>query len=241
MNQSLSRTGRFPTTNWRIVWWAKEPDSKQFGALEGVCRVYWQPLYAYIRRGGYGAEDAQDLTQEFFARLLEKDWLRHLQDERGKFRSFLLTLLRHFLSDERARACSQKRGGGRSFISLDQFESEERDLVGPVENLTAEHLYHRRWVRAILEEALEQLQREYVSTGRSELYQQLSNLEPGERQSPGYARTAAALGMTESAVKSAAHRLRRRYREILRGLVAETVGSPTQVDEEIRELMNALG
>lgn len=173
-------------------------------------------------------------------RLLQKDWLSHLHDQRGRFRSFLLTLLRHFLSDERARARSQKRGGGRTFLSLDQFTAEERDRMEPVEHLTAEHLYHRRWAQAILEEALDGLRSEYLSTGRSRLYHQLSHLEPGDRQSPGYASAAAALGMSESAIKSALHRLRRRYREILREKVAETVQCPGDVDGEIRELMDAL-
>jgi DNA-directed RNA polymerase specialized sigma24 family protein len=247
MPQQLNRTAtlvgisRFATTQWGIVWRAQGRDTQQAGALDKVCRVYWQPLYAYIRREGYGPEDAQDLTQEFFARLVQRNWLGHLEHQRGKFRSFLLTLLKHFLSDQRDRARAIKRGGGLTFVSLDDFTAEERGLVGPVEHLTAEHLYHRRWVQAILEESLDQLRSEYASTGRLNLYEQLSDLEAGDRQSPGYAAVAAGLEMSESAVKSAVHRLRVRYRQILRQRVAETVGCAEDVGEEIRDLMNALG
>jgi DNA-directed RNA polymerase specialized sigma24 family protein len=247
MDQHLSGTaawnglGSFATTHWSAVFGAKELGPQRPGALDNVCRAYWQPIYGYIRRQGYGPEDAQDLTQEFFFRLVRQDWLSHLRDQRGKFRSFLLTFLKHFLSDERDRSRAKKRGGGQALISLDEFEAEERDLMVPVEHVTPEHLYHRRWVQALLGESLDRLRSEYASTGRLQLYTHLSDLEPGERQGPGYSAAAAALGMSESAVKSAVHRLRCRYRQILRERVAETVGCPEDVDEEIRDLMNAFG
>lgn len=240
-NPTGPRLGRFATTQWSVVWRARQGDPEACEALERVCRVYWQPLYAFIRREGHGPEDAQDLTQEFFARLVQQNWLNRLHHQNGKFRSFLLTFLRHFLSDQRDRSHAKKRGGGRCFLSLDQFEHEERELIGPVDHLTAEDLYNRRWIQAILEESLDQLRSEYASTGRLALYEQLSDLEPGERQSAGYLRAAAALDMSQAAVKSAVHRLRARYRQIIRERVAETVTRSEDVDNEIRELMNLLG
>jgi RNA polymerase sigma-70 factor (ECF subfamily) len=231
----------FATTHWSVVLAAREAHSSQAAtALETLCRTYWPPLYAFIRREGHGVEDAQDLTQEFFARLVEKDWLNHLHHQRGKFRSFLLTFLKHFLSDERDRARAQKRGGGQPMISLDQFEGEERDGLGPVDTLTADQVFERRWAHAVLHQAVERLRDEYVRAGQSVLFDHLKDLEPGERGARSHAELGAQWGMTEAAVKSAVHRMRRRHQELLREDIAHTVGDPAEIQEEIRHLLDVL-
>jgi RNA polymerase sigma-70 factor (ECF subfamily) len=234
--------GWFATTHWSVVLRARDGESDQAReALGRLCRTYWPPLYAFIRREGHGVEDAQDLTQEFFARLVEKDWLNHLQHQRGRFRSFLLTFLKHFLSDERDRARAQKRGGGKPMISLDQFEGEEREGLGPVDTLTADQVFERRYARAVLRQALNRLREEYTATGQTELFDRLKDLEPGERGATNYAELGARWGMTEAAIKSAVHRLRRRHRELLREEIAQTVGDPAELQDEIRHLLNVLG
>jgi len=210
-------------------------------ALEKLCRTYWAPLYSYIRRDGYSAEDAQDLTQEFFARLLAKDYLSRLQDQRGKFRSFLLTFLKHFLSDQRDKARAQKRGGGKQFISLDETSAEEREFAVADHSANPEQLFEKRWAAAVLEHALQRLRQEYQAGGKSTLFEHLKDLQPGEPGGRSYAEIGALVGMTESSVKSAAHRLRQRHREVLREEIAQTVSSNEEIDEEIRYLLSVLG
>ena len=185
---SSKRTEWFATTHWSVVLTARDGDTTQAdAAIEKLCRAYWQPLYAYVRREGYGVEDAQDLTQEFFGRFLEKDWLGHLQHQQGKFRSFLLTFLKHFLSDQRDLARAQKRGGRYSFISLDQFAAEERDRVEPADRLTADQIYERRWAQALLARVAERLREEHRADGRLEVYETLVALPHGKRAEGGYA------------------------------------------------------
>jgi RNA polymerase sigma-70 factor (ECF subfamily) len=231
----------FVTTHWSVVLAAKAGDSPQASeALERLCRTYWRPLYAFIRRDGYSVEDAQDLTQEFLARLLAKDYLDHLQHQQGKFRSFLLTFLKHFLSDQRDRARAQKRGGGRTFVSLDQAMEEEKAGVEPVDGLTADQIFDRRWASALLAQAVARLRQEYVEAGRAELFEQLKDLQPGERGAQTYAELGARLGLSEASIKSAAHRLRQRHQGILREEIANTVTRPEDVEDEIRHLLSVL-
>lgn len=211
------------------------PDSE--AARERLCRTYWPPLYHYLRREGYSLHDAQDLTQEFLSRFLHRDGLDHLKDRRGRFRSFLLTFLKHFLSDQRNRANAQKRGGGQAWISLDACEAEERDTLGPVDGLTADQLYDRRWARAVMDEAARRLREEYAQRGKTELFQRLKDLQPGEHGAEGYAEIGASFGLTEQAVKNAVHRFRRRYADLLRDEIAQTVETPAEVEAEVQHLM----
>jgi RNA polymerase sigma-70 factor (ECF subfamily) len=206
-------------------------------ALEKLCRAYWYPLYAYVRRQGYGPNDAQDLTQGFFTRLLQKNYLAQADRQKGRFRSFLLATLKHFLSDERDKAKAQKRGGGQALISLDEQTAENRYRVEPPDVMSAEKLFERRWALTLLEQARARLREEYVAVGKTEFYDELKILETGEKSMVTYAELAVRLGTTESAIKSAVPRLRRRYAELVREEVAHTVNSPSEIDEEIRYLI----
>jgi len=227
----------FVTTRWSVVWSARERDSPGFeAARDRLCRAYWPPLYAYIRRSGYSADDAKDLTQEFLSRFLHRDGLDHLQDQRGKFRSFLLTFLKRFLADERDRATAQKRGGGKQLISIDEHEAEERESVIPADGLTAEQIYEQRWARAVMAEAIKRLEADYASRGKSALFSQLKDLQPGERGEKSYADLAALLGTTEQAIKSARHAFNRRYAKLIREEIAQTVADPAEIEAEVQHL-----
>jgi RNA polymerase sigma-70 factor (ECF subfamily) len=233
--------GWFATTHWSVVLAARDHDSpRATQAMEQLCRTYWRPLYAFIRREGYLEEDAQDLTQEFFARLVEKDWLGHLRHRNGRFRSFLLTFLKHFLSDHRDHVGAKKRGGGRTFISLAEFAAEDRDGIEPVDGLTADQVYERRWAQSLLDRAANRLQREYVEDGAGELFDRLKDLQPGAHGECTYAEIGARLAVSEGAIKSAVHRLRRRHREILREEIARTVSRPEELAEEVRHLIDVV-
>jgi RNA polymerase sigma-70 factor (ECF subfamily) len=210
-------------------------------ALEQLCRTYWPPLYAFVRREGHAPAEAQDLTQAFFERLLERNYLAHLQHQRGRFRSFLLTFLKNFLAEQRGRAGAQKRGGGRVIVSLDQFTEEERHGFEPADPVTPELAFERRWVDTVLQQALTQLRREYEEAGQASLYEQLKDFQPRDPAGLSYAQIGARLGMSEAAVKTAAHRLRQRHRELLRNEIARTVTGPEEIDQEIRHLREILG
>jgi len=232
----------FTTTHWSIVLLARDGDTSiAFGALERLCRDYWRPVHAYVRRDGYSPADAQDLTQEFLSRFVHKEWLNHLKDQRGKFRSFLLTFLKHFLSDERDRAGALKRGGGATVIPLDELEAEEQGALGVLEALTADQVFERRWAQDVIDRTTAQLRREYIENGKADLYAELKDLQPGEHTSGGYAEIGARLRLTESAVKSAMHRMRQRHRALLRAEIARTVSSEAEIDAEIRYLISVLG
>lgn len=236
----ISKAEWFATTHWSIVLAAKQGDLAQASAaLERLCRTYWRPLYAYIRREGYDAEAAQDLTQGFFSDLLEKDHLSHLHDQRGKFRSFLLTFLKHFLSDERDKAAAQKRGGGKTILSLDDTSVEEGCVKLACE-LSPDQIFERRWAETVLEQAVTRLGQEYVATGKGALFECLKDIPAGEHGPVTYAELGAELGMTETAIKSAMHRLRQRHRAILREEIAHTVSTPAEVDAEIQYLLSIL-
>jgi RNA polymerase sigma factor (sigma-70 family) len=238
---SIEPAGRaFVTTHWSVVWRARNGDSQaSAAALEKLCRAYWAPLYHYIRRDGHKPEDAQDLTQEFLSRLIQKEWLNHLQDQRGKFRSFLLTFLKNFLSDHRDRGNAQKRGGGRTLISLDAYEAEEREFAVPADTLTPEQIFERRWAQAVMTQAAERLRQDYAARDQAALFEQLKDLQPGEHGERSYAQIGTALGITEQAVKNAALSFRRRYAQLLRDEIAQTVMEPGEVSEELQHLMTA--
>ena len=227
----------FLATNWSLVWRARQGDTVAAEACEKLCLTYWPPLYAYIRREGYSVEDAQDLTQEFLSRLMHKEWLNHLQDQRGKFRSFLLTFLKNFLSDQRDHDRAQKRGGGLTLVSIDAYEAEEREFAVPADTLTPEQIFERRWALAVMTQAVERLRQDYATRGQTALFEQFKDLQPGEHGESSYAQIGAALGMTEQAVKNAAHTFRRRYAQLLRGEIAQTVMEPDEVHEELQHLM----
>ena len=231
----------FTTTHWSLILNAQDTSSPVAAtALEKLCRGYWYPLYVYVRRQGEDEESAKDLTQGFFARLLEKKYLAQVQREKGKFRSFLLAALKHFLADERDKARAQKRGGGQACVSLDDSTGEERYRLEPVDAMDAEKLFERRWALTLLEQARTRLREEYLEGGKSSLYERLKVFEAGEKQGPAYAELGVELGLSESGVKAAVFRLRQRYRELVREEVANTVERPEEVDGEIRYLIGVI-
>ncbi len=209
-------------------------------ALEELCRTYWYPLYAYVRRQGHSREDAEDLTQGFFARLLEKNYLEGITSDKGKFRSFLLVALKRFLANEWDRANRQKRGGGVMPLSLDWQDAETRYQINPADNLSPDKLYDRAWAVIMLERVITRLRDESGADDKARQYEQLrAFLMMGKSEIP-YAQAAAALKITEGAVRVAVHRLRRRYRELLREEIAQTLANPAQADEEMQALFSAL-
>lgn len=227
----------FLTTHWSVVLAAGQGEAPGAqAALEKLCRTYWYSLYAYVRREGYNGPDAQDLTQEFFARLLAKNYLGQVAPQKGKFRSFLLAALRHFLSDQRDRDRALKRGGGAECFSLDAQSAEERYRLEPVERMDAEKIYERRWAMTLLEQALTRLRSEALAAGKAEQFESLRGFVAGEND-VSCSEAAATLGLSESAVKSVVHRLRQRYRELVREEIAHTVTDPAEIDTEIRYLI----
>jgi RNA polymerase sigma factor (sigma-70 family) len=229
----------FATTQWRVVLEASDRDAGlASGALEELCRKYWEPLYAYLRRLGCTPPDAEDLTQGFLARLLAKDGLRAVHPRKGKFRSFLLVSLKHYLANEGDKLRAQKRGGGHVLIPLDDHEAEEGYKLEPADQLTPEKIYDRRWAYAVLEQTRRRLAEEYTKPGKRERFHRLAAFLPGERPAVAQAQIAKELGMSEGAVKVEVHRLRQRYAAILRRVVAQTVGGSEEVDEELRYLID---
>lgn len=204
-----------------------------------LCRVYWYPLYAFLRRQGHAAHEAEDLTQEFFANLLGRPFLANVDREKGKFRSFLLVSLKHFLSDQRDRAAAQKRGGGVHVISLDSLDAETRYRLEPAQDLTPEKMFEKQWALSVLEQVLSRLHAELAAEGKAALFEALKETLMGGNAGR-YAVIADQLGMTEGAVKTAVHRMRHRYRTLMREEIAQTVAGPEEVDDEIRYLMSCL-
>jgi RNA polymerase sigma-70 factor (ECF subfamily) len=236
-----STGGIFATTHWTIVLAAGRGDSRDADvALEELCRTYWYPLYAYVRRQGHSREDAEDLTQGFFARLLEKNYLEGVTSDKGKFRAFLLVAVKRFLANEWDYASRQKRGGGVTPLSLDWQDADTRYQINPADHLSPDKLYDRAWAVIMLERVITRLRDENGAEGKASLYEQLKPfLMMGKSEIP-YAQAAAALKLTEGAVRVAVHRLRRRYRELLREEVAQTLADPAQADEEMQALFSAL-
>ncbi len=232
---------RFATTRWSIVLAAScEKTSESDSALETLCQLYWYPLYAYVRRQGYQAAEAQDAVQEFFTRVLEKEYLAAADQQRGRFRSFLLTVFKRFLANEKKRDGAQKRGGSLKVLPLDFEAGEQRLRLEPVNDWTPEKIYERRWALTLLEEVLRQLGEDYEASGKAELFEQLKVFLTAGSVTPPYSKISESLDMTESAVKVAVHRLRERYRMMLRREVANTVAAENDVDDELNCLLSAL-
>ena len=231
----------FVTTRWTVVLAAGNRSAPQSDvALEELCRTYWYPLYAYVRRQGHTREDAQDLTQAFFARLLDKNYLEGISSEKGKFRAFLLVAVKRFLANEWDRANRQKRGGGEKPLSLDWQDADARYEINPADHLSPDKLYDRVWAVTTLERVITRLRDENGVEGKAALYEKLKPfLMVGKSEIP-YAQAAASLELTEGAVRVAVHRLRRRYRELLREEIAQTLSDPAQADEEMQVLFTAL-
>jgi RNA polymerase sigma-70 factor (ECF subfamily) len=234
-------TATFATTHWSVVLAAREEDTPLAAeALETLCRAYWYPLYAFVRRQGRNPEDAQDLTHGFFAHLLRKDFLSGVGPEKGRFRSFLLACLKHFLADEWEKARTAKRGGNCIEMRLDFAGAEERYQLEACVEADPESLYERRWAIDVLDQVLNRLQREAVASGRETVFEQLQGCLLGERPTETYAQLGARLDMSETAVKVSVHRLRRRYRELLHEEIAHTVTHPEEIDEEMRYLFEVV-
>ena len=231
----------FATTHWSVVLTAGDsasPEAQQ--ALETLCRSYWYPLYAYVRKQGCSLHDAQDLTQEFFAIFLAKRYIATADRERGRFRWFLLASLKHFLANQWDRANAQKRGGGKIHIPLDEITAESRYRLELSHDTTAERLYERGWALTVLQETRVRLGEEYTSAGKSERFKQLESFLPGEQSEQSYAQAADQLGLSEVAVKSEIHRLKKRFGAILRSKIARTVADPNEIDDELRHLIAVL-
>lgn len=238
---SAKLPGMFATTHWSVVLAAGQEASPQSAeALEQLCRAYWYPLYAYVRRRGYNPEDAEDLTQEFFARFLAGNYLVRVDRERAKFRSYLLGALNHFLADAWDHAHRVKRGGGQANQPFDVRSGESRYTLEPVAELTPGQLFDRGWALTVLDQVIGRLRQEYEQSGKSRLFDKLSAFLPGDAEADSYGELARELGMTEGTVRVAVHRLRRRYGELFSAEVAHTVSSPTEIHDEMRYLLGAV-
>jgi RNA polymerase sigma factor (sigma-70 family) len=231
----------FATTHWSVVLTAGRSDTTRAqAALARLCQTYWYPLYAYVRRRGNSAHDAQDLTQAFFARLLEHQSLKSADPDCGRFRSFILTAMNHFLASEWKRGMAQKRGGGSQLISLDLAMAEERFDLEPADHSAPDKIFEKHWAVALLTEVLKRLGEEYESEGKADLFAAVRQTLMGSRETQPYAEMAPRLGMNESAVKVAVHRLRKRYRELIRAEIANTLDHSEDVETEMRHLFRVL-
>ena len=236
---TLPGPSQFPTTRWTLVFAAGDPHRKEArSALVSLCENYWYPLYAYLRRRGYPADQAQDLTQEFFVRLLEGRYLDRADPEKGRFRSFILTSLKFFVADEEDRHRSRKRGGG-VLVPLEFSSGEERYQREPAHHETPERIFERRWALAVLDRVVEKLRNEFVHHGHLEHFERLKVFLLGQSDAP-YAALALEMNISEGALKVAIHRLRKRYRELFRQEIADTVADPAEVESELRFLASVL-
>ena len=231
----------FATTRWSVVLAAGHGDtSHAHDALAHLCRSYWYPLYAYARRRGQSPHDAQDLTQEFFARLLQGNWVAQADRQRGRFRTFLLSAMQHFMANEWNKARAQKRGGTQPVLSLNDDSAEQRYQLEPAEKSTPETLFERGWALSLLNDVLRRMEEEYRRDGKSAWMEAMRPALTADRDSIGYADIAQKLGMTEAAARVAVHRLRQRYRRLIQAEVANTVASPDEVEAEMRHLFQVL-
>ena len=230
----------FVTTHWSLVLAAQGESAAAHQALEKLCRTYWRPLYAFVRRQGYSHEEAEDLTQGFFAVLLERRDFDSLRAEKGRLRSYLLVSLKHFLADERERAMAVKRGKGQPLIPLEDLRSRAEAGIEPSDPWTAERIYERRWALTLLEHVFGQLCDEYRKADKAALFDWLKQLLPDEPGAPSQAEIAAKMGMTENAVNQAFYRFRQRYQSLLREEIAHTVAMPKDVEDELRHLISVL-
>lgn len=232
---------QFATTSWSRVLAAREgrsTESRQ--ALDALCKTYWYPLYAFVRHQGHDPEESRDLTQAYFTELLEKDYLKDVDPSVGRFRAFLKVSVKHFLSKEREKARALKRGGQAKVFSLDGEVAEGRYRYEPVERLTPEEIFERRWALTILERALAKLREELTRSGKEEEFESLKGFLTGEEPRVPYRELASKLGTSEGTVKAAVHRLRQRFGKLLRDEIAETVARPEEVDEEVRYLLGVI-
>jgi RNA polymerase sigma factor (sigma-70 family) len=231
----------FATTHWSVVLATADRESPQAAAaLENLCRTYWYPLYVYIRRRGHSPEDAQDLTQQFFARFLQKEYFRLANPARGRFRTFLLHALEHFLVNEWKRTHCLKRGGGGIPLPLEIEGGEERYANDLAQTLTPERAYEKRWAATLLDQVLASLKGEYAEAGNARVFKELAELLWGKDASVSYSQVGGRLSMAEGTARGAMHRLRQRFRERLRAAVAETVANPAEVDDELRYLISVV-
>jgi RNA polymerase sigma-70 factor (ECF subfamily) len=236
---TLPGSSQFPTTRWTLVVAAGDPDRKDaHSALVSLCENYWYPLYAYLRRRGYQADSAQDLTQEFFIRVLSGRYLDRADPEKGRFRAFLLTSLKYFVADEEDRNRALKRGGG-AVLPLEFSVGEERYQHEPAHDETPERIFERRWALSVLDRVVERLRSEFVQHGRPEHFDRLKIFLLGQSDAP-YAALAREMNTSEGALKVAIHRLRKRYRELFRQEIADTVADPAEVESELRYLATVL-
>lgn len=238
----ITQTGpiAFTTTHWSIVLAARGSSPAAEQALEKLCRAYWRPIYGFVRRQGVGPEEAKDLTQGFFALLLERRDLDAVRKEKGRLRSYLLTSVKHFLANERNRALAIKRGAGQHLIPLEDLRERERVGYEPTDTLAADKIYEHRWALSLLDQVLRRLGDEYRDAGNVQLFDRLQKSLTDEPDRPSPADTAREFGMTESAVRQAAYRLRQRYRQILREEIAHTVMLPGDIEDELRHLVAVL-
>lgn len=235
------QAGVFATTHWSVVLAAGQSDSTiQAAALEKLCTAYWYPIYSYVRRRGNDPEDAQDLTQEFFLRLIQKNWLAGVTPEGARFRSFMLTMVKGFLANAHDRVRAAKRGGGRPTIPLDAQLAEERFAAEPASTQTPESIFERRWALAVLDEALHRLRATAQEADKVRHFEHLQPFLSREPDEGEYAALAERLGLSPGAIGVAVHRLRQRYRETLRATVTDTLTDPSHLDEELRHIFDAL-
>ena len=230
----------FTTTHWSVVLTAQGESPAAHEALEKLCRIYWRPIYSFVRRRGIGPEEAEDITQGFFAQLLERRSLSAVRKEKGRLRSYLLGALKYFVADEQRRAMAIKRGKGQRLVPLEELRAENRVEMEPADPVTAEMIYERRWALTVLERVLSRLKDEYRAAGNAALFDSLKELLPDEPGWPSQAQIAARLGMTENAVRQAFHRFRQRYQSLLREEIANTVATPGDIEDELRHLINVL-
>jgi RNA polymerase sigma factor (sigma-70 family) len=239
--ENSGKHGWFWTTHWSQVLLARQPDSTQaHEALTKLCQAYWYPLYVFVRRHGHNPEDAQDLVQGYFARLLEKRYLKDADPDKGRFRSYLLMTLSRFMANEWDRANRLKRGGGQEILSLDEADTEHRYQSEPADEMSPERAYKRQWAMTLLEQVLIRLESEFLEADKPRVFAELKVFISGERGQSSYFDVGERLGKTEAAVKVAVHRLRARYRELLRMEIANTVASPDAIEDEIRDLFAAV-
>ena len=240
-SEQVMRTAVFATTHWSVVLQAGDNQSSHgSAALEKLCRTYWFPIYAFVRRKGHGEEDAKDLTQQFFACLLERKDFQMVDARKGKFRTFLVASLTHFLSNQRDYAQAAKRGGGKFILSLDAVSPEQFQRFEPAVDVTPDKLFDQRWAMTLLEGAVLRLKREQLEAGKAEQFDLLKGFLTSEPRDGEYGQLAERLGCAGQSVAVTVHRLRQRYRELVRAEVTNTVSSPTEVDEEMRYLFSVL-
>jgi len=230
----------FTTTHWSVVLEAQGESPAAQEALEKLCRTYWRPIYAFLRRQGFRPEEAEDITQGFFAQLLERRKFSALRKEKGRLRSYLLGALKYFVADEQRRAMAIKRGKGQRLIPLEELRADEQIDMEPSDPMTAEMIYERRWALTVLERVLSRLKDEYVTASNAALFDSFKELLPDEPGSPSQAEIATQLGMTENAIRQAFYRFRQRYQSLLREEIANTVATPGDIEDELRHLIAVL-